>query len=369
MRLHSTLFRALLALLVALSPMAAQAQAPSQSQNQPVSGSYVARDFRFAGGGTLKELRLAYRTLGTPRRNAQGEIDNAVLLIHGTGGTGAQYLAPALADALFGPGRPLDAGRYYLVLPDAIGHGDSSKPSDGLRMAFPAYDYADMVEAQHRLLTEHLGVRHLRAVLGYSMGGMVTFQWAVTHPDFADGFVPLGCYPIEVAGQNRMLRKLQIDAIKRDPAWQRGRYRSQPITGLRQAMGLVLLSSGSALDRQTQAPTRAAADAFLESSLVAMTAGRDANDLIYQIGASASYDPWDGLERIGKPVLWINAADDQINPVSLDIAPAALSRMPQAQFLLIPASKDTRGHGTLLQPQYWADRLGQFLAGLAAPGG
>ncbi|MBO9576114.1 MAG: alpha/beta fold hydrolase [Sphingobium sp.] len=339
--------------------------APATALPEPASGLYIAHDFRFASGETLKEMKLAYTTLGTPHRNAKGEIDNAVMFIHGTGGTGRQFLAQPFGDALFGPGKPLDAARFFVILPDAIGHGGSSKPSDGLRMAFPRYDYADMVEAHYRLLAEHLGVHHLKIILGYSMGGMGTFQWATTRPDFADTYVPLGCYPVEVAGQNRMQRKLQIDAIKGDPAWAGGNYRTQPVAGLRNAMGVALLFSGSALDRQTQAPTRETADNLLEVSINSMIQGRDANDVIYQVDASRTYNPWPLLDRIKAPLLWVNAADDQVNPVSIDVTPAALKRMPTAQFLLILAGKDTRGHGTLMQAQYWADRLGQFLAPVA----
>jgi homoserine O-acetyltransferase len=353
-----TLPRALLALFLILCPIAAHALP------DPVEGSFTIRNFTFADGERLPALRIAYRTLGTPHRNAAGEIDTAALLMHGTSVSGAAFLAPAFADALFGPGKPLDVARWYIILPDAIGHGGSSKPSDGLRMAFPRYDYADMVAAQRRLATEHLGIKRLKLVMGTSMGGMETFLWATAHPGSARAFVPVACYPVAIAGQNRMARKLQIDAIKTDPAWQEGNYTAQPMAGLRMAGGIAMLFNGSPAAMQAQWPTRAAAEQQLAESLTALSTGRDANDAIYQIDASRSYDPWSGLPRVADPLLWINFADDLVNPVSLDIAPSALKRMTGARFHLVPASAETRGHLTLLLPGLWAEALGTFLAGI-----
>lgn len=320
-------------------------------------------DFAFHDGSRLAELRISYRTLGTPRRNAAGEIDNALLLHHGTGGTGLNYVAPGLREAIFGPGGPLDAQHHYVILPDAIGHGGTSKPSDGMRMAFPAYDYSDMVEAHKALLTGPLGIRKLRAFMGMSMGGMVTFQCAITYPDLAEKFLPLGCNPIEIGGQNRLQRKLSIDAIKADPLWNGGDYTTPPLSGMRTAASIQMLLFGGVLNLQANYPTRAAADAFAEENMaLSLSNGRDANDAIYQLDASRNYNPWDGLDRIAAPLLWINFADDLLNPPSLGIAEKAVARMPDARFVLVPASEKTRGHGTLLQPEYWANEVIRFLA-------
>ncbi|HEY1125640.1 MAG TPA: alpha/beta fold hydrolase [Sphingobium sp.] len=339
--------------------------APTMAQGDQVKvtgGTVVLKDFAFHDGKRLPELNVGYRTLGEPHRNARGEIDNAVMILHGTGGNGGNFLAADLAKALFGPGAPFDKDRYYVILPDAVGHGASSKPSNGLRMAFPAYDYADMVEAQKRMLTEKLGVTKLKAILGMSMGGMVTFQWATTWPDFAEKFIPMGCYPVEIGGQNRMQRKLQIDAIKGDPGWNGGNYIAQPLGGLRTATGIAIMMGASPLNLYTTQPTRAIADKALDEAIAGRLDGADANDLIYQVDASRDYNPWDRLTRIKAPLLWINLADDQVNPVSLDIAPEALKRMPNAHFVLIPASKETRGHGTLFMPQFWLQHVARFMA-------
>jgi homoserine O-acetyltransferase len=332
------------------------------AQPAPVTGSFVLKDFAFHDGKRLPELKIAYRTLGQPHRNAGGEIDNAVMILHGTGGNGSNFLTPDLSKALFGPGAPFDKDRNYVILPDAIGHGASSRPSNGLRMGFPAYDYADMVEAQKRMLTEQLGVKKLKVIMGMSMGGMVTFQWATTYPDFAEKFIPMGCYPVEIAGQNRMQRKLQLDAIRGDPGWNGGNYAAQPLGGLRTATGIAILMGASPLNLYTTQPTRDIADKALDQAISDRVEGADANDLLYQVDASRNYNPWDKLARIKAPLLWINFADDQVNPASLDIAPAAVKRMPNAHFVLIPASKDTRGHGTLFMPQYWLEHVARFMA-------
>ncbi|MBN8819314.1 MAG: alpha/beta fold hydrolase [Sphingomonas sp.] len=353
----------LLASLGMSGPARAQPAGTTSEQKIAHSGAVALKDFTFHDGSHLPELKLGYTTLGEPHRGAGGEIDNAVLLIHGTGGSGASYLVPEMAKALFDPGAPFDKDRYYVILPDMIGHGASSKPSDGLRMAFPAYDLADMVEAQRRVLVERMGIKRLKLIGGMSMGGMVTFQWATTHPDMAEKFLPIGAYPVEVAGQNRMQRKLAIDAIKADPAWQGGNYMQQPLSGLRTATSIQMLMSGSALNLQTTYPTRETADRFVERSMAAsLASGRDANDAIYQSDATRTYNPWDGLSRIRAALLWINFADDLINPVSLGIADKALARMPNARFVLVPASEKTRGHGTLGQPEYWIDEVKRFMA-------
>jgi homoserine O-acetyltransferase len=350
------LLRAVLTFALALATV------PASAQLAPATASVVLKDFAFHDGKRLPELKLAYRTLGQPHRNAGGEIDNAVMILHGTGGNGGNFLTADLSKALFGPGAPFDKDRYYIILPDAIGHGASSKPSNGLRMGFPAYDYADMVEAQKRMLTEQLGVKKLEAIMGMSMGGMVTFQWATTYPDFAEKFIPMGCYPVEIGGQNRMQRKLQLDAIKGDPGWNGGNYTAQPLGGLRTATGIAILMGASPLNLYTTQPTRDIADKALDQAISDRVAGADANDLLYQVDASRNYNPWDKLAGIKAPLLWINFADDQVNPASLDIAPAAVKRMGNAHFVLIPASKDTRGHGTLFMPQFWLEHVARFMA-------
>ncbi|WP_188657742.1 alpha/beta fold hydrolase [Sphingomonas metalli] len=353
----------LLALQAAAPAPAAPPIAAAASPAAPATdwgardATYVIRDFRFRSGETLPELRLNYTRLGTPHRNAQGEIDNAVMILHGTGGTGRQFLAPQFADALFGPGQPLDLKRYWIILPDNIGHGKSSKPSDGLHMRFPAYDYDDMVEAQYRLLRDGLGIRRMRLVMGTSMGCMHGFVWGETHPEFLRALMPLACEPVAIAGLNRMWRQLAIDGIKADPAWAAGEYRSQPLAGLRTAASLLFVAGGAPLYYQAHYPTRDAAAAFARERVAASIAGIDANDLIYQLDSSRHYDPWARLEAIRVPTVWINSADDFINPRGLDFPQRAVARMPDARFRLIPESIDTRGHGTHTAARFWKDDL------------
>ncbi|HKP33794.1 MAG TPA: alpha/beta fold hydrolase [Sphingomicrobium sp.] len=319
----------------------------------------VLKDFRFGSGERFPELRMHVTTLGTPHRNSAGQIDNAVMVLHGTGGSGKQFLQPQFADELYGPGQPLDTSRYYIILPDNIGHGGSSKPSNGLRMRFPKYDYADMIAAQHRMLTEGLGVTHLRLIMGTSMGCMHGFMWGETYPDFASALMPMACEPIEIAGLNRMWRQLAINGITADPAWQNGNYSSQPLTGLRAAQNLLFVAGAAPLLYQQQYPTRAAASAFAEERVASALKNLDANDLIYQLDSSRTYNPWPRLERIRVPLTWINSADDFINPRNLQVPAQALKRMPTARFRLIPETAQTRGHGTHTWAKFWkADLIG-----------
>ncbi|MFL6754455.1 MAG: alpha/beta fold hydrolase [Sphingomicrobium sp.] len=313
----------------------------------------VLKDFRFRDGESLPALRMHLTTLGTPHRNAAGEIDNAVMVLHGTGGTGKQFLAPQFADELYGPGQPLDINRYYVILPDNIGHGGSSKPSNGLRMRFPKYDYDDMIAAQHRMLTESLGVTHLRLIMGTSMGCMHSFVWAETYPEFASALMPLACEPIEIAGLNRMWRQLSINGIKADPAWQGGNYTREPMAGLRAAQNLLFVAGAAPLLYQKQYPTRLAASAFAEERVANALKSLDANDLIYQLDSSRNYNPWPDLERIRVPLMWINSADDFINPRNLAVPGQALKRMPTARFRLIAETADTHGHGTHTWARFW----------------
>jgi homoserine O-acetyltransferase len=346
--------------LIAGAPAAAQPPAAPDYAARLTEGDVTLRDFRFRSGETLPELRIHYATLGVPRRNARGEIDNAVMVLHGTGGSGRQFLAPQFANELYGPGQPLDISRYYVILPDNIGHGRSSKPSDGLRARFPHYDYADMVEAQ-RLMLERLGVTRLRLLMGTSMGCMHGFVWAEAHPDFARAILPLACLPAEIAGRNRMWRRMAVEGIRRDPAWAEGNYTSQPVQGLRTAVSLLQLAGTAPILLQQAYPTGAAANDYIDRRVEADIATRDANDLIYQLEAGRTYDPLPGLERIRAPITWINSADDFINPPDLGIAEPAARRMPTARFVLIPATAETRGHGTHTWARFWKDELADLL--------
>ncbi len=320
----------------------------------------VLKDFKFGMGETLPELKLHYLTLGAPHRDAAGRVDNAVLLLHGTGGDAHSLMNPVFADVLFGPGAPLDITRYFLILPDDIGHGESSKPSDGLHMRFPAYDYDDMVRSQ-RMMLDAMKVDHLRLILGTSMGCMQTFVWGETYPGFADALAPFACLPVQIAGRNRMMRYMAIEAVKQDPAWMGGEYRTEPEQGLRTAAELVMVMGSSPLQMQKQAPTREAAENLVDDYLKARVPALDANDLIYYFNASRNYDPSAHLERITVPVLWINSADDFINPPELGIAEKMVTRMPRARFILLPISDATRGHGTHTVASVWKSYLQELL--------
>src|SRR5262252_3448725 len=280
-------------------------------------GDFVVKNFQFRSGESLPELRLHYTTLGKPVKSPGGRVTNAVLILHGTGGTGHQFLSPVFAGELFGPGQLLDATRYYIILPDGIGHGKSSKPSDGLHARFPQYDYDDMVAAHQRLLTEGLGVNHLRLVMGTSMGCMHSFVWGETYPDFMDALMPMACLPVEIAGRNRMWRKMLMDAIRKDPAWQGGEYRQEPEQALRTAEDLLILAGSAPLAMQKSYPTRAAADRFVDDYFAARFGSLDANDLLYQVNASRNYHPDQRLEERRAQMTWINSADDFINPPEL----------------------------------------------------
>jgi homoserine O-acetyltransferase len=327
----------------------------------------VLRDFRFRDGETLPELRIHYTTLGSPHRNAAGEIDNAVMVLHGTGGSGRQFLQPQFAGELFGPGQPLDLSRYYVILPDGIGHGKSSKPSDGMRMRFPKYDYDDMVEAQRRMLVEGLGVVRLRLMMGTSMGCMHGFVWAETHPDFARAIMPMACLPVEIAGHNRMWRKLAVEGIKADPAWAGGNYAGQPVQGLRTAVSILQIAGFAPLYLQKAFPTRETAEVYIVDRVAKDPPTRDANDLIYQVEASRGYDPWPKLERIRTPMTWVNSSDDFINPAEYGIAEDAARRLKTARYILIRATSDTRGHGTHTWAKFWRQELIDLLAKTEAP--
>jgi homoserine O-acetyltransferase len=356
------MIRAILVAFALLWPAVAAAQTPPM-QWQTAEHDFIARNVTFDSGERLDEVRIHYATLGQPHRNRRGQIDNAVMLLHGTGGSGRQFLQPQFADELFGPGQPLDITRYWIILPDNIGHGRSSKPSDGLRMRFPHYDYDDMVALQHRLLTEGLRVRRARLILGTSMGCMHGFVWGETYPEFAQAIMPLACQPIEIAGLNRMWRQALIDGIRNDPAWMSGDYQAQPTQGLRTAASILAIAGAAPLYFQEQWPTRDAAAAEVHARIERSMASADANDMLYQFESSRNYNPWPNLERITTHVMWINSADDFINPRSFDYPQQAIARMgANARFRLIEETAETRGHGTHTWARFWKQDLAELLA-------
>ncbi len=332
---------------------------------KPVEADFVARDFKFTNGETLPELRIHYRTLGGIARDASGRATNVVLIGHGTGGSGASLVdspngSALFAAELFGKGQPLDAGKYFIVIPDGLGHGKSSKPSDGLHARFPRYGYRDMVEAQYRLLTEGLKVDHLRLVMGTSMGGMQTWMWGELHPEFMDALIPLASLPAQIAGRNRMWRKIAVDAIRGDPAFRQGEYASQP-AGLRVAAEMLVLMSSNPVLRQKAAPTRAEVDAFVDRSVAVAMGSMDANDIAYALDASYDYDPAPDLGRIRAPLLAINSADDLINPPELGILEAGIVQVRNGRAIVIPLSDETIGHGTHTKAKLWKDHLDRLL--------
>ena len=349
---------------------AAQAIAPAPAATAPVAatatkwpakdGVVILKEFRFGTGDTLPELKMHYLSLGRPHRNKAGVIDNAVMVLHGTGGSGAQFLRPQFADELYGPGQPLDISKYWIILPDNIGHGASSKPSDGLRMKFPKYTYDDMVEAQKAML-EQLGVTQLRLMMGTSMGCMHAFVWGEKYPTFAKALMQLACEPMEIAGLNRGWRQMLIDAIEADPTWNSGNYSTQPTQALRTAESILVIAGGAPLYLQKEYPTREKSVAYVRQAVTNGMMGLDANDMIYQFDSSRFYTAWPDLEKITAPMTWINSADDFINPRNLDVPQQAVKRMKNARFRLIPESSETRGHGTHTWAKFWKADLIELL--------
>src|SRR5437588_2160570 len=335
--------------------------APARNYPTPVEGDWTARDFQFASGERLAEVRMHYCTLGTPQRNEAGMAKNAVLILHGTGGSGRQFLVPRFANELFGPGQLLEASKYFIVLVDNLGHGKSSKPSDGLRWRFPHYDYDDMVRLQHDLLAEGLHVNHLRLMLGTSMGCMHAWVWGERYPDFMDALMPLACLPAEIAGRNRMWREMVMKAIRSDPAWQTGDYKQQPQQGLREAGDLLIIAGSAPLLLQKQAPTRDAADKLLAEREKAATEHADANDMLYYVDASRNYNPAPDLEKVRAPVMAVNSADDFINPPDLGIMEREIKRVAKGKYVLIPSSDQTRAHGTHPSAAGWRHNLAERL--------
>jgi homoserine O-acetyltransferase/O-succinyltransferase len=322
---------------------------------------FVLKDFRFTSGEVLSSLRVHYRTLGRPERDVQGVVRNAVLILHGTGGSGAQFMGPEFAGELFGAEGLLDSSRYFIVLPDGIGHGQTTKPSDGLRARFPRYGYLDMIEAQYRLLTEGLGVNHLRLVLGTSMGGMHTWLWGERHPDFIDALMPLASLPTQISGRNRVWRRIVIDAIRTDPEWRGGNYSAQP-PSLRTAMALIYSMSSNPILRLKEMPTLEKSDATFDSAIATALKTADANDVLYQFEASRDYDPGPALETIRVPLIAVNSADDLINPPELGVLEREVKRVPKGRAVIVPLSPLTRGHGTHTIATVWKAYLEELLA-------
>jgi homoserine O-acetyltransferase len=326
----------------------------------PVEADFTVRNYSFQSGETLPEIRLHYRTIGAPRKDADGIVRNGVLILHGTGGSGRGFLSDGYGGRLFGQGQLLDAARYYVILPDNIGHGQSSKPSDGLRMKFPRYGYTDMVRLQHRLVSEGLGLTRLQLVMGTSMGAMHAWMWGYLFPSFADGLVPLASNPVEIGGRNRVWRKLLVDAIVTDPTWKNGNYTEQP-RGMASALGFLLMATSVPLQWQKQFPTAKAADAWLADQIASRTRTSDANDMIYHFRASEDYDPSSHLEKITAPLLAINSADDFVNPAELPMMRDLIAKVKRGRFVLVPISDETRGHGTHSLPGIWGAELERFL--------
>jgi len=340
----------------------ASAQSAEPHTKWPVKdGTYIIKNFRFGTGESLPELKLHYLTLGEPHRDAAGHTDNAILLLHGTGGNSHTLLNPVFSEVLFDPGQPFDITKFYIIFPDDIGHGESSKPSDGLRMKFPQYDYDDMVASQHTMLLDGLHVDHLRLILGTSMGCMQSFVWGETYPQFSEALAPFACLPVELAGRNRMWRYMAMQMIRNDPAWKNGDYTTEPVEGLRGANDLILIAGSAPLQMQKNFPTRALAEAYVDRTLDTLIARTDANDFLYYVNASRNYNPEPKLSTISAPVLWINSADDFINPSELRIPETLVTKMPHAKFILVPISDATRGHGTHTQAAVWKDYLIEFL--------
>jgi len=327
----------------------------------PQEGDFVVHDFHFQSGETMPEVRIHYTTLGKPMRDASGRTTNAVLVLHGTGGSGHSLLRPIFAGVLFGPGQLLDATRYFIILPDNLGHGKSSKPSDGLHARFPQYDYADMIGLQHELVEKGLGVNHLRLVMGTSMGCMHSWMWGETYPDQMDALMPLACLPVPIAGRNRLWRKMVIDGIRQDPDWKNGEYTSEPRTALQISADFLLIAGSAPLHMQEDLPTRDSADKFLDEFMKRTVAGLDANDFLYAVNSSRNYDPSSRLDAIKAPVMFINSADDFINPPELGIAEREIKKVKNGKFVLLPTSEKTHGHGTHTWAAVWQQYLKELL--------
>jgi len=343
------------------------AQTANSAGAAPHEGDFVIHNFHFQSGETLGDVKMHYTTFGTPLKDASGRATNAVLILHGTSGSGRQFLRPIFADVLFKPGQLLDASKYYLIIPDNIGHGKSSKPSDGMHAHFPQYDYADMVALQHELIEKGLGVNHLRLVLGTSMGCMHSFMWGEAYPNEVDALMPIACLPVEIAGRNRIWRKMVIDGIRNDPQWKNGEYTSEPPLALQISADFLLLIGSSPLHMQQDLPTREAADRYLDETIKRSTADMDATDFLYAVSASRDYDPSAKLASIKAPLMFVNSADDLINPPELGIAEREIKKIKNGRFILLPISDQTHGHGTHTWAEAWQQYLRELLEQSATP--
>jgi homoserine O-acetyltransferase len=345
----------------------APAQTAANASLAPHEGDFVIHNFHFQSGETLSDVKMHYTTFGTPLKDSSGRTTNAVLILHGTSGSGRQFLRPIFADVLFKPGQLLDASKYFLIIPDNIGHGKSSKPSDGMHARFPQYDYADMVALQHELVEKGLGVNHLRLVLGASMGCMHSFMWGEVYPNEMDALMPIACLPVEIAGRNRIWRKMVIDGIRNDPLWKNGEYTSEPPLALQISADFLLLIGNSPLHMQQDLPTRDAADHYLDETIKRSTADMDATDFLYAVSASRDYDPSAKLASIKAPVMFVNSADDLINPPELGIAEREIKKVKNGKFRLLPISDQTHGHGTHTWAAAWQQYLRELLEQSAMP--
>jgi homoserine O-acetyltransferase/O-succinyltransferase len=363
MRLSCCLAFAATLLTLNVAPVCAKEGSPPRT----FDGYYVLHDFHFTSGETLPELRIHYTAIGKAHKDAHGHVTNAVLILHGTGGSGNSLINERFSDVLFGPGQLLDADKYFIILPDGIGHGKSSKPSDALRARFPRYGYADMVAAQYALLTKGLEVDHLRLIMGTSMGCMHTFMWGEAYPDFMDALMPLACLPVPIAGRNRVWRDLVIDAIQSDPLFNKGEYTTEPTNSLRVAASMLLIAGSAPIQMQLTLPSRDAADEFVHKYMARQLADLDANDILYALDASHDYDPSANLEKIQAPLVHVNSADDFVNPPELGIAEREIKRVRKGRFILIPASEQTHGHGTHTWAAVWQQYLAQLLEASKKP--
>lgn len=345
-------------LFFAIVPVRAQ---QNPAVGPPQEGDFIIHDFHFKSGETLAELRMHYYTYGKPIKDASGRTTNAVLILHGTGGTGRQFLSPLFANVLFVPGGLLDVTRYFVVMPDNIGHGKSSKPSDGMHAHFPNYDYDDMVAAQHELLEKGLGVNHARLIMGTSMGCMHSWVWGETYPDFMDALMPLACLPVQIAGRNRVWRDMVIQGIRQDPDWKNGDYTTEPRAGLQIWADFLIIAGSAPLVMQKNLPTRDAADKYVDETVKRITSMVDANDALYAVSSSRNYDPSPNLEKVTVPVMFINSADDFINPPELGIAEREIKRVKNGKFVLLPISEKTHGHGTHTDAAVWQQYMRELL--------
>jgi len=328
----------------------------------PVEGDYIIKNFGFKSGETLDKLSLHYTTIGKPTKGKDGKVNNAVLIMHGTTGSGNNFLSKQFAGNLFGSGQLLDANKYFIILTDDIGHGKSSKPSDALKMKFPKYNYDDMVLANYKLLTEYLKVDHLRLVMGTSMGGMHTWVWGYTYPDFMDALMPLASLPVEIAGRNRIQRKMAIKLIEMDPEWKGGEYTVQPKLGMSGAIQSLMFMVSSPLQWQKNAPTREKAEIMMDNTLNRYLSSLDANNLIYAFDSSRDYNPAPHLSKIKAPLIAVNSADDQVNPPELGLMEQEIKKVKNGKYILIPISDKTSGHGTHSNPTIWGNYLKELLA-------